>query len=213
MAAFTPLAGEPALLRVIRALLGAEMTPNRIIVAAAEPLAERARELLEASQLSSVGVVIGPGPGTRAHLLSAALEVLADESVSPQSVLVADTRQPLTSTELCARVIAHLGDAVVLPMQPVTDSVKAVDPQGSVAHTLDRSTLRAVQYPRGYPIEMLTRFLAVRASDHFDEVAETLRARLPVTTVEGDPVAFAAELPRDTRFVEAVIASARQPDL
>jgi 2-C-methyl-D-erythritol 4-phosphate cytidylyltransferase len=87
----------------------------------------------------------------------------------------------------------------------VTDSVKAVDKTGSVTGTLDRSTLRAVQYPRGFTVDQLSRLLAARARDDFDELDESLRTSTPITFVDGDSDAFAVELPRDTAFVEAII--------
>jgi 2-C-methyl-D-erythritol 4-phosphate cytidylyltransferase len=86
------------------------------------------------------------------------------------------------------------------------DSVKAVDEQGSVTGTFDRSTLRAVQYPRGFAVDQLAALLARRVCDDFDDLDEALRARVSVTVVEGDPHAFVAELPRDTRFLEAIIS-------
>jgi len=98
------------------------------------------------------------------------------------------------------------GSPVAMPVLSVTDSVKAVDARGSVTGTLDRSTLRAVQYPRGFAVEELSRLLAGRMSDDFDELDESLRTGTPITLVDGDADAFVVELPRDTAFVEAIIA-------
>lgn len=99
-----------------------------------------------------------------------------------------------------------------MPALPLTDSVKAVDARGSVTGTLDRSALRAVQYPRGFRTDQLTRLLAERTSDEFDELEEAIRAGLPITTVDGDPDAFLVDLPSDTTFVEAIIACRRAED-
>ena len=99
----------------------------------------------------------------------------------------------------------------VMPALAVTDSVKAVDARGSVTATLDRSTLQVVQYPRGFTAEALSRLLAGRASDDCDELGEALRTGTPITIVDGDADAFAVELPRDTAFIEAIIAC-RQSD-
>jgi 2-C-methyl-D-erythritol 4-phosphate cytidylyltransferase len=93
----------------------------------------------------------------------------------------------------------------------VTDSVKAVDARGAVTATIDRSTLRAAQYPRGFAVDQLLGLLDGRASDDFDELDEALRAGAPLTVVDGEPDGFAVELPRDSTFVEAIIAC-RQPD-
>jgi hypothetical protein len=45
-----------------------------------------------------------------------------------------------------------------------------------------------------------------RTSDDFDELDEALSSSAPITFVDGDADAFVVELPRDTAFVEAIIA-------
>jgi 2-C-methyl-D-erythritol 4-phosphate cytidylyltransferase len=198
-AALEPLAGEAPLVRVARTMLGAA------VVAVAEPLADRVRESLAVQGFSSVAVAVAERPGTRAQCLAAGLHCLGD---APRHVLIHDIRRPLVSAELRDRVIAALrtGSRVVMPMHVVTDTVKAVDARGSVSASLDRSTLRTVQYPRGFAADQLSRLLAARTSEDFDELDETLRAGTPITFVDGDSIAFAVELPRDTALVEAIIA-------
>ena len=196
--AFVPLAGEAPLVRVARAMLGAA------VVAAAAPLVDRVRETLAAQGLSTVAVVAAEDPGSRAQCLLAGLRHFRDP---PQHVLIHDIRRPLAPASLRDRVIAALqaGNPVVMPTLPVTDSVKAVDAQGLVTSTLDRSALRAVQHPRGFTVEGLSELLAGCASDDFDELDETLRTGMPITLVDGDADAFVVELPRDTAYVEAII--------
>jgi 2-C-methyl-D-erythritol 4-phosphate cytidylyltransferase len=203
-AAFTPLAGEAPLIRVLRTMLGA-VTEEAAVVATAESLVDDVREYLAAHGLS-VGVAVAAG--TRAQCLVAGLDYLERKSVSPRHVLIHDIGRPLASAGLCDRVIAELrlGSAVVMPALPLTDSVKAVDARGSVTDTLDRSVLQAVQYPRGFATDQLARLLTRRASDDFDELDEVIRAGVPITVVDGESDAFVAELPRDTAFVEAIIA-------
>jgi 2-C-methyl-D-erythritol 4-phosphate cytidylyltransferase len=210
-AVFAPLAGETPLARIVRALLGAVADPRRVVVAAAEPLADDVRESLAAQGLP---VAVAAAMGTRAQCLSAGLEYLERESVSVRHVLIHDIRRPLAPTGVSNRVIAELrrGSTVVMPALPLTDSVKSVDARGSVTATLDRSVLRAVQYPRGFTADQLARMLAERTSDEFDELEEAVRVGLPITTVDGDPDAFLVDLPSDTTFVEAIIACRRAED-
>jgi len=209
-AAFAPVAGQAPLVRVVRAMLGAAAEPTSVIVATADALVDDVRETLAAHHLS-VGVAVATGSATRAQCLLAGLEYLEREQFSPHHVLIHDIRRPLASTSLRDRVIAELrrGSTVVMPALPLTDSVKTVDAQGSVTGTLDRSTLQAVQYPRGFTPDQLARLLAGRASDEFDELKEALRAGVPITMVDGDPDAFLVDLPTDAAFVEAVIACRR----
>jgi len=196
-AAFDPLAGTAPLARVVRTMRGAA------VVAVAGPLVDAVRESLAAHGLSTVGVAVAEDPGSRAQCLAAGLHYLQDQ---PRHVLIHDIRRPLAPEGVRDRVIAGLqaGNPVVMPVLAVTDSVKAVDASGSVTETLDRSTLRAVQYPRGFTADQLSQLLA-GTSDEFDELNESLRTGTPITFVGGDSDAFVVELPRDAAFVEAII--------
>jgi 2-C-methyl-D-erythritol 4-phosphate cytidylyltransferase len=198
-AVFGPLAGEAPLARVVRTMRGAA------VVAVAEQLLGAVRESLAAHGLSAVGVAAADGAGSRAHCLAAGLHYFKDQ---PRHVLIHDIRRPLVSAGVRDRVIAglHAGSPVVMPVLAVTDSVKAVDAHGSVTGSLDRSTLRAVQYPRGFTADQLSQLLAGRTSEDFDELDESLRTGAPVTLVDGDPDAFAVQLPRDAAYVEAIVA-------
>lgn len=212
-AAFLPFAGESALSRIARALLTAVPEPGLVVVAAGEPLVNRARESLASHGLSAVRLVTVAGAADRVQCLSEALAHLRRESPETAYVLVHDVSRPLVSADVLERVIGALGDeiAVVMPALPVTDSVKAVDASGSVTRTLDRSTLSAVQYPIGFATSALTDLISRCGAAHFDELEEAVRAGVPITMVDGDPDGFPAELPRDTPFLEAVIASRTDP--
>jgi 2-C-methyl-D-erythritol 4-phosphate cytidylyltransferase len=202
--AFAPLAGEAPVVRVARTMVGAA------VIVAAEPLAGVVRETLAAHGLSAVRVVVAEDPGTRAGCLVAGLQYLKGE---PRHVLIYDVRRPLAPATLRDRVIAALraGSPVVMPVLAVTDSVKAVDGRGSVSETLDRTTLRSVQFPRGFTAAYLSQLLAQCTSDEFDELEESLRAATPITLVDGDAEAFVVELPRDAAFVEAIITCRNPP--
>jgi 2-C-methyl-D-erythritol 4-phosphate cytidylyltransferase len=197
--AFASLTGETALVRVARRMLGAA------IIAVAAPLADRVREILAAQGLSAISVAAVEEPSSRAQCVAAGLQRFD----GPRHVLIHDIRRPLVPESVRDRVIAALraGSRVVMPVLAVTDSVKAVDANGSVADTLDRSMLRTVQYPRGFTIDELSRLLDGRTTDDFDELGEALRTGTPITLVDGDADAFVIELPRDTDYVEAIIAS------
>jgi 2-C-methyl-D-erythritol 4-phosphate cytidylyltransferase len=208
-AAFLPLVTQPPLVRIVRTLLDAVAEPARIVVAAAEPLIDDVRAALASEGLASVSVAAVAGLASRADCLGAALEYLRQASFSTTHVLVHDISSPLASAEVAQRVIEGMqgGGTVVMPELAVTDSVKAVDVHGSVTATVDRSVLRAIQFPRGFAVDALARLLAQRQADDFDEIAAAIGAAAPITFVDGDPDALRAELPRDTEFFEAIIAS------
>lgn len=208
-AAFLPLVTQPPLVRVVRTLLGAVTELGRIVVAAAEPLVDEVRAALASEDLTSVTVVAVDGVASRADCLTAALECLRQSSFSTTHVLIHDISSPLVSVDVARRVVEGMrgGGTVVMAELAVTDSVKAVDVHGSVTATVDRSVLRAIQFPRGFAIDALAGLLAQRTSDDFDEIAAAIGAAAPITFVDGDTDAFRAELPRDAEFIEAIIAS------
>lgn len=197
-AVFSPLAGEAPVVRAARTMRGAA------VIAVAEPLIGAVRKTLAAHGLSAVSVTVAEGLGSRAHCLEAGLRYL---KAQPRHVVVHDIRRPLAPASLRDRVIGALqsGSPVVMPVFAVTDSVKAVDASGSVTGTLDRSTLRAVQYPRGFSADHLARLLAGCTTGDFDELDESLRTATPIAFIDGDSDAFVVELPRDAAFVEAII--------
>ena len=207
-AAFAPLSGEAALTRVVRVMLSAVSDPARAVVAAVDALVADVRDVLASSGLSSVGVT-GVAGGSRAQCVASAVRHLESKSLSSSHVLVHDICRPLVSVDPQHRVIAALRDGavVVMPALAVTDSVKAVDARGFVTATVDRSALRAMQYPRGFAADELFRLLARANSGEFDELAEALAAGLPITVVDGDADGFRVDVPTDAQFVEALIAS------
>jgi 2-C-methyl-D-erythritol 4-phosphate cytidylyltransferase len=207
-AAFDPVAGQAPLVRVLRTMISGLSGSGDAVVAAAEALIDDVRECLAVHGLSTVGLAVSDGRADRAGCLTSALEHLASEEVSARWALVHDLRRPLASPDLFRRVAAALraGSDVVMPALPVTDSVKAVDARGSVTGTVDRSALRSVQYPRGFTVDQLTALLAARAGEAFDEFDEAMRAGVAIALIDGDPSAMFTELPRDTAFLEAIIA-------
>jgi 2-C-methyl-D-erythritol 4-phosphate cytidylyltransferase len=208
-AAFHPLMSHTPLARVVRTLLAAVAEPDRIVVVTAEPLAGDVRTALASEDLASVNVVAVKGSATRADCLDTALEHLRRGSFSTSHILLHDITSPLASTDVTQRVVSGMGSGgtVVLPGLAVTDSVKAVDARGSVTATVDRSMLRAIQFPRGFAVETLAELLAERSSEDIDEIAAAIGTEAPITFVDGDNAALRAELPRDAEFFEAIIAS------
>ncbi|HST56647.1 MAG TPA: 2-C-methyl-D-erythritol 4-phosphate cytidylyltransferase [Solirubrobacteraceae bacterium] len=86
-------------------------------------------------------------------------------------VLIHDAARPLLTAELVERVLAALDDAGVdaaIAAAPVTDTIKRAHPDGTVAETLERSSLWGVQTP-----QVFRRAALERALDAPDEVLAT----------------------------------------
>ncbi|ABM14907.1 MULTISPECIES: IspD/TarI family cytidylyltransferase [Mycolicibacterium] len=199
-AVFAPVAGESPLVRIVRALAAV----GDVVVAAAQSLADEVRETLAAQALPAVRTVGARSPGARADCIAAGLAALGD---GDGPVLLHDLTWPLIADATLDAVLSavHGGADAVLPIRPVTDSVKAVDARGAVTATLDRSPLRTVQFPRGFDAAVLERLLADGAAD-FDELGAALSVGTPLTLVEGDTDTMSFDLPADSAFLAAVIA-------
>ena len=114
----------------------------------------------------------------------------------------------MVGTDTLKQIVAtlHDGSVAVLPVLPVTDSVKAVDARGVVTATEERSALRTVQYPRGFAADVLAMLVRQADSGSFDELEAALTAGTPLTLIDGDDEALSVELPRDADYLAAVIA-------
>jgi 2-C-methyl-D-erythritol 4-phosphate cytidylyltransferase len=205
---FAPVAGEEPLVRAVRTLLD-RVAASRVVVAVTEPLVARVHDVLAARGWSAVAVVAVPAPGDRHQAIAAGLRYVAPERLSSAPVLVLDHRHPLVPGEVTDRVIAGLqaGHRIVVPVVSVTDSVKAVDERGAVVGTIDRTTLRAVQYPRGFTTSALAELLALGSSD--DELGAALAAGRSIVTVDGHRDAVRFTLPDDAKLLAAIITSRR----
>jgi 2-C-methyl-D-erythritol 4-phosphate cytidylyltransferase len=123
-------------------------------------------------------------------------------------VLVHDAARALTPADLFVRVVDALraGSNAVIPVLPVVDTIKSVDADGTVTGTPDRSTLRAVQTPQGFDVDLLER--ANRdAADATDDAGLVERLGERITTVAGDPLAFKITTPLDLVLARTVLAS------
>jgi 2-C-methyl-D-erythritol 4-phosphate cytidylyltransferase len=202
VAALAQVAGEAALARVVGALIGPNRVPQAsVVVVAADPLVAEVRACLDAAGLPSVPVIASGAPGTRRQCLARGIEYVGREHPSASHVLVHDHRHPLAPTDVTDRVIAALraGHPVVVPVLPMTDTVKTVDDRGAVLGTVDRTTLRTVQYPRGYERSALAESI----------IGDVEWPDVPIATVDGDVDGFAATLPADVDLLEAIRAAHR----
>jgi 2-C-methyl-D-erythritol 4-phosphate cytidylyltransferase len=129
------------------------------------------------------------GGASRAESVANALACLPE---SAHFVLVHDAARPLAGEDLIDRVMAGLAEGAdgVVPALAVTDTVKRLGADGTVAETFDRSTLRAVQTPQGFPVERLRSAIerageGLAAATDCASLVETAGGR--VICVEGDP--------------------------
>ncbi|WP_016698478.1 2-C-methyl-D-erythritol 4-phosphate cytidylyltransferase [Actinoalloteichus spitiensis] len=220
--ALVVVAGEPLLVRAVRALVESGCV-DRVVVAAPEHQLSEVSDLL-APFGRAVDVVAGGG--TRSDsvrlALGAALTALPDTSV----VLVHDAARAFMPTSVIRSVVdtVRAGAGAVTPVLPLADTVKEVDATGFVRHTPDRSLLRLTQTPQAFAVDVLLRAhgLAARAtqgeapegasrSGRFvagpgatDDAGLVERRGEKVLTVPGHPHGFKITTPLDLVVAEAL---------
>ena len=98
------------------------------------------------------------------------------------------------------------GAPAVIPVLPVTDTVKRVDGLGVVVDTPSRADLRIVQTPQGFLVDVLCRAYETFPDDTTtDDAGLVERLGIPVHTVAGHPHAMKITTPFDLAVAEAML--------
>ncbi|MGY4709711.1 2-C-methyl-D-erythritol 4-phosphate cytidylyltransferase [Mycolicibacterium sp. CBM1] len=197
--AFVDLAGRSMLERAVDGLLASGVV-DRVVVAAPEQRVDEAKSLLDGR------AIVVAGGLERPETVRRALDAIGD----PQFVLVHDAARPLTPVEQIQRVVAALREGLraVIPVLPVTDTIKAVDANGVVLGTPERSGLRAVQTPQGFESTLLRRaYERTSGATVTDDASLVEHLGTPVHTVAGDTLAFKITTPLDLQLARALLAT------
>ena len=151
--ALVELSGRPLVWWAARGLRAGGV--GAIVVTAPASSIEEFRSAL--ADVDGVSVVAG---SDRSRQESVALGLAAlGECEADTIVLVHDAARPLTPPRVTERVIDAVrgGAGAVIPVLPVTDTLKTVDASGVVTGTPRRSDMVAVQTPQGFRWDVLTR--------------------------------------------------------
>ena len=188
--AMVSLHGLPLIAHAVRGLLDAGRV-RHVVVSAPPDHVPRVTEAL--SEFEHVTVV--PGGADRAESVRLGLVAALDRVPDARIVLVHDVSRALTPAALVRSVTDAVaaGHPVVVPVLPVTDTVKRVDAGGAVLDTLDRTRLRYLQSPQGFDVAVLRRAGGALAN-----------VDVPVHTVPGDVAAMRITTAFDLTVAEAV---------
>jgi len=195
------LGGEPLLVHAVRGLAVAPSV-GCIVVAAPPDAVDQVHALLD----PVAPVVVVPGGQTREQSVAAALARVPDRF---EIVLVHDAARALAPSDLVERVAATVraGARAVIPVLPVVDTIKEVDPDGVVIGTVDRSVLRAVQTPQGFRRSTLVAAHAASTdpTGATDDAGLVEKIGVPVATVPGDEAALKITRPFDLAVAELLL--------
>jgi 2-C-methyl-D-erythritol 4-phosphate cytidylyltransferase len=197
--ALLDLAGEPLLVHAVRGLRVAPSVGPIVVAAPADSIG------VVTELLAAYDVVVVPGGVERQDSVRRGLAALPAEV---DLVLVHDAARALTPAALIEAVVEALrsGADAVVPVLPVTDTVKRVDGD-RVISTVDRSHLRSVQTPQGFRRSLLEEAHATDHAGATDDAALVERLGRTVLTVPGDVEAFKVTRPVDLLLAAAVLGA------
>jgi 2-C-methyl-D-erythritol 4-phosphate cytidylyltransferase len=198
--AFYQLNGRTLVERAVEGLLESGVV-DRVVVAVPADRTDRAKLIL------GRGATVVAGGANRVESVGRALATVA-EAVQPDFVLVHDAARALTPPALVVRVVDALraGHSAVVPVLPLSDTVKAVDANGAVLGTPERAGLRAVQTPQGFATELLLRaYRQAGTADFTDDASLVEQIGGQVQVVDGDPLAFKITTRLDLMLAQAIV--------
>lgn len=198
--ALLELAGTALVVHAVRALR--EGGCSGVVVAVRADLMAAVAELLPESDVRVVA-----GGSTRQESVSAGLRAVP---ANARWVLIHDAARPLVPPAVVSAVRATLADGApaVIPVLPVADTIKSVDPAGMITATVDRSTLARAQTPQGFERDLLERALenCVREQREVtDDAAAVAALGVPVRTVPGDARGLKITTPADLAVARAML--------
>jgi 2-C-methyl-D-erythritol 4-phosphate cytidylyltransferase len=199
--AFYQLDGRTLVERAVEGLLKSGVV-DRVVVAVPADRTDRAKLIL-----GRVATVVAGG-ANRVESVARALEAVADPEI-PDFVLVHDAARALTPPDLIIRVVELLraGHQAVIPVLPLSDTVKVVDANGAVLGTPERAGLRAVQTPQGFATGLLLRaYQQAGTADFTDDASLVEHIGGQVQVVDGDPLAFKITTKLDLMLAQAIVA-------
>jgi 2-C-methyl-D-erythritol 4-phosphate cytidylyltransferase len=201
--ALVPLCGRPMLEWSVAALRAvAEVT--QIVIALPEDELDAAPE----------GTVAVAGGLQRSHSVRNALAACA----GGDPVIVHDAARPLATSRLFEQALdeleRHPEAAAVIAAAPVADTIKEASGDGAtVARTLDRSKLWAVQTPQVFRRPALEQALASASDEELGRATDDAwlveRAGGAVRILGSDPGNMKITTPEDLRVAELLLAELR----
>lgn len=154
---YREIANAPVLEHTLRALL---RSPDiRGIVVALDPSDRRADAI---QSLADVRVETTPGGAERSASVLAGLEAISDRVSEDDWALVHDAARPCLDYPSLSALIERArasGEGVILA-EPVADTLKRVDDEGSITATVERSDFWRAQTPQLFPFSQLHQALS-----------------------------------------------------
>lgn len=173
---------------------------------------ERCRGYVEQYNLTKVSCIVAGGKERQDSVYRGLLQLKG----SVEWVLVHDGVRPFAAKEhiiACWRK-AMESEAAVLAV-PVKDTIKVVDPQGTIQSTPDRRSLWAIQTPQAFRLSLLLDAYEQAEKDAFigtDDAMLVERIGTPVQVVESDYYNIKITTPEDLPWAQWILQNVRGED-
>ncbi|WP_347004877.1 2-C-methyl-D-erythritol 4-phosphate cytidylyltransferase [Corynebacterium striatum] len=202
--AYVELQGRTLLERSVAAMARSGVVKHAVVTVS-PVMEDTVRALLADAPLP---ITLVHGGGERADSVWAGLQAIDEEDAV---VLIHDAARALTPPAMIARVAQTVldGAPAVIPVLPVSDTIKIVDAE-RVVSTPDRSSLRAVQTPQGFDLATLRGanekyFSGQQEFIATDDASLMEWFGVPVATVPGDQLALKITTPMDLTLATAIL--------
>lgn len=210
---FLDLAGQPVLVRAVRAFREVAEVGCIVLVVSAE-YQDRVAELIDSHDLAAgkVNVKVVSGGPRRQDSVAAGLAVVGADT---DLVLVHDGARPLVSARLIRATMAGaLESGAAIAAIPVKDTLKAVGDHGLVDRTLDRQRLWRAQTPQAVKYAILREVIGLASAKQIeatDEASLLEALGYPVAIVEGEEANIKITRPEDLKLAEAILLQRTNP--
>ncbi len=207
------VAGQTVLTRTLRATLDALPGSPVQVVIHPDDLELYQTAIAELDRNADNLLTPAWGGDTRQTSARLGLEKINQLCADAKYVLIHDVARPFLSYELTSSALksAEIYGATV-PACRLTDTVKQVDASGTIVATPPRETLRTVQTPQAFRLDLILdahrRAVAAGLNDFSDDAAVAEWAGHPVHVFEGDPANMKLTNPEDFALAEARLMNA-----
>ncbi|MDE5745937.1 MAG: 2-C-methyl-D-erythritol 4-phosphate cytidylyltransferase [Paramuribaculum sp.] len=197
---FCYMGGLPVLMHTVNALR--HTGSGEVVIVLSTDMVDYWNTLCEKHGFRSPDIVIGG-----ATRWQSVRNAIVSKGICADIISVHDGARPLLSPNLITRLISEVksGSHAVIPVMPVTDSIRRVDVNGENV-AVDRKSYFAVQTPQVFDGNVLREAYSKTESPLFTDDASVVESiGVKVTLTEGEPTNIKITHPLDLAIAEAIL--------
>jgi 2-C-methyl-D-erythritol 4-phosphate cytidylyltransferase len=202
---FLQLGDKPMLAHTLLAFQCAAEVDEIIPILSREDMESCLRDIIEQYHITKVKTLVVGGKERQDSVAHGLHKLEADSSI----VLVHDGVRPFVTSEMIRDIVELVkkGECVAVGV-PIKDTIKEVDDNRIVRHTLERSRLWAIQTPQAFPVKVLTRAYEEASKNKIyatDDATLVERAGGTVRVVMGSYENIKITTPEDLILAEEIL--------